>query len=424
MIKKVTMMIALFIGLIGQADAQVWVSDSVVLGQGTQKDVFYNMASGKVKEETNQNWIFALGTKMQTAGVFVNHNNGSIVYNIHKDSSQWNTVTYLDTVTAAKPINPDTSWTVGAMNVNKGANPFDFGWGKYNLTSHEVYGDSIFIVGQGTNFYKMMIVKMTGTNDYTVKIGTLSGPALNFNIPFNKAPKYNNSNLIYISAGMAGLKDTNREPTTAWDLNFCKYLAWQNNAPYYPSVGALSNDGVQTAKVVAVNIDNVTTADANYTNTKINNIGFDWKYLVSQQPVVYDITDSATQSYVVKSKDGMQYQLAFTGYTGSGTGIIRFNKRALAVPAAISDINSNIIAIGLTPNPTTTNVLVTLEAKTTEAALVSILGLNGAVISTQKIQMNSGVNAISLPLQQLASGTYFVNIKTVTTNITKPIVRQ
>jgi hypothetical protein len=402
--------------------AQTWVYDTVNLNANITQDVFYSMNAGTVKAEDNKNWLFGLSTKAQTAGIFINHGAGVRAFAIHKDTSMWNSVALIDTAAALSLVNPDTSWTVGAMNTNKGAGVFDFGWGKYNLTTHKVYGDSLFIIGAGNNFYKVQVVEMSGTNDYTFKVGVLGQPIPALNFTFNKAPKFSSSNLIYVTTGgmTNPLKDTVREPNNnSWDLLFTNYFAWENNAPFYLSVGALSNSGVKVAQITGTPKDQVAaTYNVSMLKGNINEIGYDWKTF---SPPSYTI--DTLNSYVVSAKDGMEYQIAFNYYGGKANGKIGFAKKPLGSPTAITELNSSLQSFGVYPNPTQNNVILSLDAKSAQAATITINDAIGKTIRTVNASLNQGLNAIELNTSDLSKGSYLITIAAQNIRVSKTILK-
>ncbi len=426
MIRRFTRLFLVLLSLGLGANAQTWVKDSAVLGPSNGSDVYYNMTSGKVSTVSNQNWLLALSTKFSTAGLFVNHSNKTVLYNTHKDSSIWSSVSFMDTLVTNKQFNPDSSWTEGAGNINKNvSNPFDYGWGKYNMVTHEVYGDSVYIIGNSGMYYMFCIAKMSGGNDYTLKVSPLATPSTAYYLTFNKVPDFDSSNLIYIGVTGTGLGAVQREPLNPlWDVVFTQYntnVVGQGNRNVS---GVLTNEGVQAVRVTPKDINLVTAADTVFNNKRINNIGWDWKNLISFVPVIYQMVDSGLNSYIIKSKNGGLHQIAFTGYTGSSTGIMYFNKRTLSYPASINNVNSTVKSLSITPNPTSSDALVVLEAKSNEAILVNITSANGAILFSKSIALTNGLNNFTIPLTNFSAGTYFLNVRGANTNFSKIISKQ
>ncbi|HMT35304.1 MAG TPA: hypothetical protein PKC41_05575, partial [Chitinophagaceae bacterium] len=132
--KRKFLSILSLIGMSLSVNAQnAWVNDSVSMATGSGNDVFYSMANGTVKSENNMNWHLAFSMFAgDSSAIWANHNAGNAfvkVYNVHKDKSQWGSITLNDTLTATPCFNLDQKWSQGALNDIPSANPFNFGWG-------------------------------------------------------------------------------------------------------------------------------------------------------------------------------------------------------------------------------------------------------------------------------------------------------
>jgi hypothetical protein len=87
-----------------------------------------------------------------------------------------------------------------------------------------------------------------------------------------------------------------------------------------------------------------------------------------------------------------------------------------------TNANLNGFQIGLYPNPTSENQ-VTLSIKGNESgkASISIVDVLGKVVSTSEMNLTSGNNQKSLPLD-LASGLYTVKITTATKTVSQKLI--
>lgn len=427
--KKILLALSSMVLSIVSIQAQhAWVKDSVTIGTGTNtQDVYYSMKNGLQKAENNRNWHigFTLSPIGDSAAVWANHLNGNNftrVYNIHKDSSQWNTVTLADTLSANMLYNNDQGWFQGAFNAIPSNDPFNFGWGHYDMTSHNIVGDSIFIVKANNIFYKFFIQKLKAIPPvkWYFQFENLTTPGNAIIDSIEKSPVYDNSLMAYYSLETA--TDTNREPAIAnWDVVFGRYTTdavgsgqgVNNNV-----LGVLNNKGITVAKAVQVQVDSAYNHYSSYTaNSIISTIGYDWKTLTNIAPPQYKAVDSL--SYFVNDKTGNLWQLQFTGYTPT-TGYIAFQKRLVA-PVSVSQVNSNVAAYEIFPNPVQSNVSVVLQAKTAGNATISIYNAFGQQVLNTPVYLVSGVNAYSIPLQHLNNGTYIIAIKQSTTQITQKI---
>jgi Secretion system C-terminal sorting domain len=408
---------------VAQAQWATWKTDSINMAPGITNDVFYSLENSTVKTESSNNWVLALSTTLSTAGIWANHSAGVRIFRTGKHISQWNTITLNDTA-LEQLFNPDTSWDYGALNA-KAAAVYDYGWGVYNTVTHNVYGDSIFILAQGNNFYQLVVDSMLGfTNDYYTRVAPVGMPNFTASSTFKKSPKFSNSNFIYVRAGAMGLSDTAREPAkNTWDLLFTKYITQISNGAGgfipYPVRGVLSNRGTETARIIGVPVEGVSGNYATYPlNTKINNIGYDWKFF---NGTFYEYPDSL--SYLIKSKAGSLWQIDFTGYSTS-TGITKFSKRQLGAPTAINEVKNNALSFGVYPNPTFNTTILTLESKGNAAATLSVIDLQGKTIINKAIQITAGLNAYQIDLQNLQTGNYIITINGASIRASKNVTKQ
>jgi hypothetical protein len=403
--KKIYLLIAVICICNNVTKAQTWITDSVSMGTGRINDIYYHMGNGVVKTVGNKNWFLALGTASQQAGAYINSANGVACFNPHKGLMDWATITMADTATSTEQINSDSNWTNGALNRGKQAGQqFDYGFGKYNSTLHTVIGDSIFIIRQGSSYYKLRIDSVFGQNSYAVTIGGLSLPIPSTQYIFNKAPKFGASNFIYVNATSMGLVDTAREPAQGtWDFVITEYKTNIAGTPYLV-VGALSDGSgseVFRAQGISANV-----AAANYTTATYekytNMIGYDWKVFNGS---TYDY--DSLNSYLVHSNDGSFYQIQFNGYVKSN-GYVAFNKRKIGAPTAIDQINNIATSIGVYPNPTAQDAMLTLESKEATDVVISITDMHGKTIQSFTKNIQKGTNVYTIPTQQLASGNYAI----------------
>ncbi len=72
------------------------------------------------------------------------------------------------------------------------------------------------------------------------------------------------------------------------------------------------------------------------------------------------------------------------------------------------NISNNEVSIW--PNPTTASVFVKLNSNTTDSIYVSIYDSRGGEISTQKNQLIKGENKITVDLNNLAAGVYWLKM--------------
>lgn len=427
--KLFTLLISACISIYATAQ-NAWVYDSVIMGTASANDVFYSMANGTVKTENNMNWHLAFSMNAgDSSSIWANHNvgNGYVrVFNIHKDISQWNTVALSDTASAAMCYNWDKGWYQGALNDIPSGNPFNFGWGTYNMATHSIYGDSIFLInvgGASGSFYKLFIDSLSSiTMTYTFRVQDLTAPsATTYTIA--KSPKYTANNFAYFNL-VTGV-DTMREPDkNTWDIVFNRYntLASQGGpAIPYNVIGALGNRGIKFGHAAMVHVD---TAHNNYTNyttpwdSTISAIGYNWKM---PPPPTWIVPDS--NSYFVLDKSNNIYQLQFTGYSGSGTGNIQFRKRIIT-PVSVKNVNAILESYSFSPNPAQNELNITLQSKANTKTIVTIFDINGKKIQSYNIQVVQGINAYNVSIQDIHNGLYLIHLKGESVDVTEKLIIQ
>jgi len=420
-----SMISMLTMGIATQAQ-QAWVIDSVSIGASAQ-DEYYSLKNGSQRIENSKNWHlgFTLSPIGDSAAVWANHQNGNAytkVFNIHKDSSQWNTITLADTAAATLCFNNDQGWFQGAFNDVPSNDAFNFGWGYYDVVSHNIIGDSVFIVRANGIYYKLIIEKLQATAPitWTFSYENLSNPGAAVQKTIVKSPKYDNNLFAYFN--FATEADTNREPAiTDWDFVINRYTTnsvGSGQGTNNNIVGVLTNKGVLVTKAKPVHVDSAYNNYATYTasmSKMISVIGWDWKTLASIQPISYDVPDST--SYFMKDKGGDLWQMQPLAYSA---GKMIFRKRML-FPLAVTNVNSNIQAMNVYPNPAQQNMHVLLDVKNASKVQVMIIDFTGKIVSSFSSSINSGLNALDIPCNQLSNGNYVLSIKGENMNISQKV---
>jgi len=163
-LKSTLLTVAVAIG--SQVNAQTWVADSVEMGASYANDVFYNIMNGSDATEAANNWdiafqITSFSEPMFNASVRANHNKRDVqVYSLHKQASvHFGNLTPSDTMVAYgdQLLNEDSTWGTGAFTTNRDmTNPLDYGWGTYDMNTHNLNGDSLYLVKAGGVFYQSL----------------------------------------------------------------------------------------------------------------------------------------------------------------------------------------------------------------------------------------------------------------------------
>jgi hypothetical protein len=216
--------------------------------------------------------------------------------------------------------NSMASWEEGAFGAHALGHP-DYGWGIYNMITHGVTGDSIFVIKLQDNSYKQLwIVERSGAGVYTFRYADLNGT--NVKEEVIDMAKYAEKHFVYYNIRGDSLVD--KQPLAAdWDLMLTKFS--HTGLGGYPVTGFLSNDGVTVSVFNAP--DSATAADATLADTteftdSIAAIGDSWSTLEG-----FSIVPLDTIVYFVKNDSGEIYKLQATFFESGMSGLGRVGIR-------------------------------------------------------------------------------------------------
>ena len=375
-------------------------SDQVSLSTGYTQQSYYSMQNGEVLNVPNNNWDIAFSTDAFSSTIRINDGKGAQLFTYPLgDTSAWNAINTNTTNILINPMyNSDTSWSIGAFDLNQ-TGGFDYGWGVYNLQSHHIIGDSLFMIKTIDGNWKKFWMKRKASGEYQFKYADLDGSDLiDQNI---LASNYSDKRFIYYSLEQDLVID--REPILSdWDITFTKYITAVQGTPYSVT-GALSNTGIQVAEA-----DNI-LSPLNYTDytnhnfeQEINTIGYDWKNF--QGSYVID----PNRCYFILDYNQNIWRLVFTSFQGSSTGDIEFNKQLLTTTSIKNLGAENLLKIY--PNPARHNEDITLVYNiNSENATITICDLQGKTIYTTNLIANS-LKTHTISYNHLDKGTYIISL--------------
>jgi hypothetical protein len=355
------------------------------------------------------------GGPSSNVAIFANQVNGGVsVYSLnYAASSKFATLTAADTVgRTSKPLyNSDTTWTLGAFNRMNSSNPLDFSWGMYDMVSHNVIGDSLYLVKTPAGAYKLWIQKYvsapTDSIRYEFRIASFNGSG-DTTIKIYRKDGYVGKLFGYYNAATRTTLD--REPAmTNWDVLFTRYyeqITAGSVTAMYNVTGVLAGPNTEVAEVFNVKPDTVTLAGKTFVKT-VSTIGSDWKsYNMSANVYVMD----SMRTYFVKSKNTNEYyQVVFTGFTGASAGKTYFRKRLATL--GVKNVEANApAAFAIVPNPAVTDADVMVDAVASGAARLFITDIAGRTVQSSAIQINKGLNAFRVQTGNLPAGTYMVTV--------------
>ncbi len=405
-----------------QANAQTWVADSVHMGSSYVNDVYYSLKNDSVKAEANNNWHIAFEMVPQgqqgSVGVLANHVRGGVnVFSLpFKASTKFGALTAADTVTKTALVNPDSTWHFGAFNMNAVfTNPFDYGWGKYSMTTHHVEGDSLYLVYVGATPYQFTISHYhshpTDSISYTFRIAKFDGSEDTTITVYRKYDGFEKRNFAYYNATTRSF--SNREPVdSSWDMVFTRYIEYLNmggpSLVPYPVTGVLANLGVEVAEVDGVDPDTATYGGYAYSN-HIQTIGSDWK---SFNNATFQWSLDTDRTYFVKTdKTQEYYQMVFTGFSSTGGKSVFAKRKVADYPVSVANVSRAVTAHAIVPNPANNvaDIMIDAQEAANNAQLI-VSDISGRIVYRANINVKAGMNGYRINTGDLNTGMYLVNI--------------
>ncbi|MCW5908933.1 MAG: T9SS type A sorting domain-containing protein [Chitinophagales bacterium] len=397
----------LFVSVFVHAQA-VTANDSAVLGAGTTQMVFYQLSTGNKTVVSNTDWHLAItvrATQFPNAPlggttIRINEANGvNAIYVPNADAASFNSVDTTGWQAWTRLHDSDTAIDEGALNSNRSSNIFDFGWGVYNSSSHNVVGDSLYLIQlPNGGLKKFMVVQLVKDTAFEIKYANIDNSDLQ--TVYISKKNYAGKQFVYLNLLTNAVHD--KEPLAAnWDLLFLKYAANDVQPDTaYPVAGVWVNKNASVAKAEGVNVNSNNYAGYSFSN-RLNTIGWNWKEF-NMQTFAYDVQDSLV--YFVKTQAGLYYKVIFTGYSGGGSGIVRFYAEALSSASGLYDADRTG-SIQLYPNPAQQIVVVETE---TPASVLTITDVSGRVVLSKPLLDTTEV----LDVSALPNGMYAAVLST------------
>ena len=387
--------------------------ENISLNPGYSHQSFYSMLNGEVINIENDNWDLAFGTDIYSANIRINGGKGVELYTYSLgDTSAWSSINSSTINILTNPMNnSDTSWGYGAFLMNQASGMFDYGWGVYNIQTHHIVGDSIFLIRTINGNWKKLWIESKASGEYFFTYSNLDGSnEINESI---QASNYSDKRFIYYSLENSIIID--REPALSeWDITFTKYITPVQGIPYSVT-GALANVGIKVAQ--ADNIQNPLSYD-NYTShnfePEINSMGYDWKQFQGSYTIV------AGRAYFVKDYLDNVWRIVFTGFDGMSTGNIEFNSTLLST-SSTNDVYFNN-SLNIYPNPCSDKNNINIVYDINQKSSITIYDIYGKKVYSDDL-IENGFNTHIINSNLLKKGTYLVTISDITgNNFTKKLI--
>jgi hypothetical protein len=379
--------------------------DSLEMGPSYANDVYYSFENGVVASPARATWDIAFRTTVWTASIITNGGSGVNLYTYpNADTAGWNVVDTVGITGWPVLYDDEDDYEYGAFNRNSGAGHPDYGWGKYNPISHDVVGDSIYVLKSLSGlYYKIWILRKNSiSNTYYIRYASLDG-SVSKEVTLDINP-YRAKNFVYFSMGSGELID--REPDTAsWDILFTRYMAIQPNGTPYPVVGIYNNTKVYSNVFANVAPDFSDWTSAPLDSTK-SPIGWDWKSF-NMTTMTWTVAD--TNTYFVHTWDRDIYKLVFTKFGGSGSGKVVFESELLS-PSSVINPAENRNTVGLHPNPAVDQVTLSFSDEINGKAYITVYDMTGKVVFEAEREVENHSALIRLNEAGLQNGLYVLKV--------------
>lgn len=382
--------------MLGLATLAYSQSDSVSIGAGYQNEVWYSLSQGELAQNSIADWDVAFDVSPTGYAVRINAGAGTRAWAYPGDTSEFATLDTTGMGQWTELTNGETSWFEGALNSLE--NGLDVGWGQYNMNTHVISANRIFVLELSNGVYQKFMINSLTTGVFYFRHATLDN-SMDMNHQLDKST-FQNKNFGYFN--LKSHSSVDLEPTKdSWDLYFGKYTA-DLGIPYNVT-GTLLNNNVEAIKAYPVN-DPANTSDwyAYTFGTDMNIIGYDWKsYNFSAGG--YDMADSTV--YFVKDQEGDIYRIIFTEFEGSATGDIVFDITLVSALSTEEVATSQLLSVY--PNPATDYVKVVLDSDA--PSTIEIINLNGQVVA-QSTAQSTGLQSATISTEALVPGMYIVKV--------------
>jgi hypothetical protein len=407
-----TALLGLLLG--GWASAQT-IRDTVILRVRRTNEslrlVYYRLSDGYRLDTASFNrWHLAFEVPGFTAAIRANLGAGMVVWRTSRaaTSAEWTALSLNDTL--QRLYDSETQWTIGAFNTT--ANPldnFDLGWGNYNLTTHVIAGDSLYILRLPNGTFRKLWIDRLQSGIYYFKYANLDGTGeVDAQAPKSLAPRRG-----FVYYNFLSQEALNLEPVDSlWDLVFTQYLSFFPSAGlHYAVLGALQNRRVAVARIPlspSANPDTLSWQSAPY-DTLINAIGHDWKQY-DMQNNLWLVADSVY--YLVRTRNREVWRMRFVAFgdsTAPDNAQVRYAVIERKKLGSVSLLGSSFLNVQVFayPNPATEGIWVT--TRESGPIQVEVYDLAGQRVLSQ---VGEGSAFLYVPRQGLPSGLYFLRVHT------------
>lgn len=388
----------LTLGICASTEGQQ-VFDVVTTGSNYENQVWYSLQNGEVHSAPKDNWDLAFEISGFSSSIRYNAQKGLQLYAAPYSISEWGAVDIAAVDSWTMLYDDPTSWKRGAFNQHL-ASDFDLGWGIYNMITHIVSGDSIYVLKFANNSYKKLRIDQLAQGTYTFTHANIDGTD-------ETSAQLVKSNFTGKNFGYYRFDENttfDREPASAtWDLTFTRYTDMLNmgggESVPYPVAGVLHNYTKVTAEATGTPVEEAEPENFDFV-FDINTIGYDWK---SFNGSGFDIAEN--QSYFIQdTAGGSVYQIFFTGFGGSADGTYEFT---ISESGTVGLTDAQEAGFIMFPNPSTGGD-VRLNWENGMFAALNVFDLTGKLVQQYNLGLNVGTHLVET--SSLSTGTYIIQL--------------
>jgi len=379
----------------------------VLTGASYADEVYYSFTEGSLATSPRDNWDVAFAVDRMDVSILANNGAGVELYTYpNGDTASWNSIDTVGMSNWTAMYNSIDDINYGAFLINIDLNnAFDQGWGVYNMNTHNIEGDSLFILKTTLGNYKKVWVinanPNVGANNWTFKYADLDGG--NEETVVVDADDHQGYNHMHFSIENNEL--ISKEPaSTDWQLYFTRYYDY--TIPYFVTGVQVNSRYVQVQQVDGVSQDEYESYTEENYNSNLSEIGSDWKsfdmgtfsWILENQRVYF------TKNYNETKTDSSYWKLYFTAFGGSEDGKYSFIQKELG-GTAINEL-ADVALFDIYPNPATHQISVVTDSESTLDMVIT--DITGKMV--YRGSLDTGFNQERINIRSFQAGVYNISI--------------
>ncbi|TXI81547.1 MAG: T9SS type A sorting domain-containing protein [Flavobacteriales bacterium] len=387
------------------SNAQTPTTVSIAAGYADQ--TFYSLANGVQVTSPLTSWDLAFEINGLTSTILVNTAKGLKVYETPVSVEDWETLVAPDVANWTLISNSDTDWSEGALSHGNNLSEPDglhLGWGEYDMDTHFVVGDKVYVVEVATDTYLKLRIDALIGGVYTFTYADLDGN----NELSKELVKANFASKNYGYFNFTTGTTVDIEPVTSdWDLLFTKYTALvesEGEVIPYNSTGVLQNKLVGVVEVDGVDPVLASWAGEEF-HAEINTIGYDWK---SVDMVTFQWNIDQDRTYFVQDRASNIWKLVFTGFGGSSTGNFNFTQELVSATNVAEAADQALVVY---PNPSTNGQLNIVLDQEVRNGTLTVLDRAGRLVKQQVVNGTGVLSTVPVDITGVEAGLYLVRLE-------------